>query len=71
MAVKYARRLDPNTTYRIDGLPDNPPATGWRIAFTVKDLVWFTGPAPGHQRIAVDLHRLYEVRAGHLHYVAD
>lgn len=71
MAVKHARRLDPNMTYRIDGLPGNVPTTGWRIASTMKNLVWFVGPEPTTTRVAVDLQRLYEVRAGHLHYVAD
>jgi hypothetical protein len=70
MAVKHARRLDPNTTYRIDGLPDNAPATGWQVTSTIKHLAWFTGPPPANQRVAVDLERLYEIRQGHLHYVA-
>jgi hypothetical protein len=70
MAVKNFRRLDPNATYRIDGLPGNPPASGWRVTSTVRDLVWFTGPEPANQRVAVDLNRLYQVRPGHLHYVA-
>jgi hypothetical protein len=70
MAVKNTDRLDPNVTYRIDGLPDGAPATGWRIASTMKGMMWFTGPEPARQRVAIDLERLYEVRPGHLHYVA-
>jgi hypothetical protein len=71
MALKHARRLDPTMVYRIDGLPDGAPATGWQVTSTIHHLVWFTGPAPANRRVAVDLERLYEVRQGHLHYVAD
>jgi hypothetical protein len=70
MAVKHASHLDPTVTYQIDGLPDGAPATGWRIASATHSMLWFSGPPPARQRIAVDLERLYEVRAGHLHYVA-
>jgi hypothetical protein len=71
MALKNARRLDPTTAYRIDGLPADAPTTGWHLTSTLRDMVWFTGPAPANYRVAVDLNRLYEVRTGHLHYVAD
>jgi hypothetical protein len=70
MALKNARRLDPSIAYRIDGLPGNAPATGWHVTSTIRDMVWFTGPAPANQRVATDLNRLYEVRPGHLHYIA-
>ena len=71
MAVKNPKRLDPTVTYRIDGLPEGLPAEGWRIASTLQGVMWFVAPDPARQRVAVDLERLFKVRSGHLHYVAD
>lgn len=64
-------RLDPNTDYRIDGLPGADSSSGWRLTWALRDQVWFTNPTPNHGRVALDLERLYEVRPGHLHYVSD
>jgi hypothetical protein len=63
-------RLDPNTEYRIDGLP-GVPSSRWRLTWALRDQVWFTSQAPSFARVAVDLERLFEVRPGHLHYVAS
>jgi hypothetical protein len=62
------RQLTRSVTYRIDGLGDGVEHSQWRFAGAAGGVVTFHGPLREQAVLAVD--RLYEVRRGHLHYVA-
>jgi hypothetical protein len=62
------KRLTRRATYRIDGLGDGVEYPRWTLAKVRDGVVTFHGPRREQCVLAVE--RLYEVRAGHLHYAS-
>jgi hypothetical protein len=63
------KRLTTAITYRIDGLGDGAGYARWVFVNASGDLVTFRGP--GGEKAVLEVRRLYEVSAGHLHYASS
>ena len=63
------KRLTRAISYRIDGLGDACEYPRWTFAGAAEGVVTFHGPRREQCVLAVE--RLYQVRAGHLHYASD
>ena len=61
------KRLTRRVTYRIDGLGAGA-GHEWKVGRVRGDQVTFRGPR--RERCVLAVERLYEVRAGHLHYAS-
>jgi hypothetical protein len=62
------KRLTRAISYRIDGLGDGVEYARWTYAGHCDGVVTFHGPRREQCVLAVE--RLYQVRAGHLHYAS-